>query len=377
MNSLLSVYSLVYLASALVPLVAIYFAWRHRDAPGARWLLILLLACTEWILTTAIAWAHVEQPMRILSSKLTYIGASTAPVFLLMFALEYTGRIRRISPTQMAQLLLLPLVSALAAATNDLHKLIWTSVTPAPENPAILVYSHGPLYWLVTVYGLVVTLVATVVLIIFAVRSRRLYRNQSIIVITAALIPWASHLIYSAMPGALVWFDPGMTVGLSAALLAFSVLRFRLLDLAPIARDVVIERMPGGLVVIDGQRRIVDMNAAAGFLLRISADDAIGKRLSEALASWPRVDSELDELEGTARFNIQTPWGSYLVVETWNLTAEGQGGGFAALISDVTAEVITERALLDARTRLDVWTDELAGLEAGLQGKAATNSGSK
>lgn len=368
MNSVLSAYSIIYMLSALVPLVAILFAWPRRSAPGAYWLLLLLLASAEWTITTAIGWANVDVSSRILSSKLSYLGASTAPVFLLFFALEYTGRVNKVSPAHVAQLLLLPIASAFAAATNDSHNLIWTSVTPRPEAPEILVYNHGPLYWLVTVYGLVITIAATVVLVGFALRTRRLYRDQSTAVITAAFIPWAAHIIYSASPDALIWFDPGMTVGISAAILTFSMLRFRLLDIVPVARDALIEQMPEGLLVLDPSGRVVDVNPAAHQLLRVT-EQVLGKELAEAFEHWPDLASELTTLSPGGRFFVVSPWNTHLSVQTWLLgESDGHVVGTAALLSDVSTQVRAEKALDDARLQLGSLVGEIEQIELGLYG---------
>jgi hypothetical protein len=45
--------------------------------------------------------------------------------------------------------------------------------------------------------------------------------------------------------------------------LAFAVFHYRLLDIAPIARDIVVDGMKDGMIVLDANRRIVDINRAA------------------------------------------------------------------------------------------------------------------
>lgn len=373
MNSVLSIYSMVYMLSAIVPLVAILFAWSRRQAPGAPWLLMLLLASAQWILSTAIGWANIEVSQRILASKLSYLGATMSPVFLLCFALEYTGRVKKVSPSQVAQLLVLPIGAAFAAATNESHNLIWLSVTPSPDMPDLLVYSHGPLYWLVTVYGLVITIAATVVLVGFALRARRVYRNQSAAVITAALIPWAAHVVYSAQPEALVWFDPGMTVGFSAAILTFSILRYRLLDLVPVARDALVEQMPDGMLVTDMQGRVVDVNPSAKTMLRVTEKTAVGKTLDEALPHWPSVAQQLESsIPGASRFVATAPWDMHVAVRTWPIRESNREPvGMAVLLSDVTAQVRAEKIIVQAKGRLDAWAGELQDIETGLKGVRA------
>lgn len=55
--------------------------------------------------------------------------------------------------------------------------------------------------------------------------------------------------------------------------------RFRLLDIIPIAREKVIEAMNEGLIVTDNQDRIVDLNQEIRRILSIDEKKIIGKRL--------------------------------------------------------------------------------------------------
>jgi hypothetical protein len=369
MNSLVSVYSLIYLASVLIPVAAFVFAWGRRNAPGAAWLLLLLAASAEWTLTTAIAWADIGIDVRIIFSKLSYLGASLAPVFLLFFALEYTGRVSKMSASQVAQFLVLPLAASFAAATNENHRLIWTSVTPHPQHPGILIYEHGPIFWLVTVYCLVVTAAATVIFLDFAVRSKMLYRAQAILVSVAVLIPWVGFIYYVVIPDAAYWFDPGMTVGVSAAILAFTLMRYHLLDLVPVARDVLVEQMPEGLLVIDPSGRIVDLNPAAQRLLRVPERGSLGQSLSDAMVEWPRFAEQIAETPAFETVVARSPWGTSLSAELWPLgEAVGEMVGTAALIRDVTTQVRAETVIGSARQRLDSFLGEISDVETGFYG---------
>ncbi|MGE5764128.1 MAG: PAS domain-containing protein [Mycobacterium leprae] len=50
-------------------------------------------------------------------------------------------------------------------------------------------------------------------------------------------------------------------------MLVWGVFRFRLLDLLPVARTKVFERITDGVLVVDAYRRIVDVNPAARRML--------------------------------------------------------------------------------------------------------------
>jgi len=68
---------------------------------------------------------------------------------------------------------------------------------------------------------------------------------------------------------------------------AFAIFRYRALDLAPIARDAIVENMSDGVLVLDLQDRIVDVNPALEKILRRERLSLIGRAASAALASLP------------------------------------------------------------------------------------------
>jgi PAS domain S-box-containing protein len=65
-----------------------------------------------------------------------------------------------------------------------------------------------------------------------------------------------------------------------------ALFRRGLLDLVPIARDAVVERMHDGVLVLDGQNRLVDLNQAARTMLGIEGADVLGKPAAIAMAAW-------------------------------------------------------------------------------------------
>ena len=62
------------------------------------------------------------------------------------------------------------------------------------------------------------------------------------------------------------WPDLDLTplaFSVSEPFLAYALFRFRLLDLVPIARSVLVDRMTDAIIVLDRQNRILDINMAA------------------------------------------------------------------------------------------------------------------
>ena len=60
-------------------------------------------------------------------------------------------------------------------------------------------------------------------------------------------------------------------------------------NLTPIARGRVVENMSDGVIVLDMQSRIVDMNPAAQKLMRRTLTESVGQPLEQFLLRWPHL----------------------------------------------------------------------------------------
>ena len=356
----LSVYSVVYLIATAIGSVATIVAWQRRSAPGGLWLLLTLVAGVEWTLASALETSSLTLSGHVLWSEASYLGAYPIVVFLLLFALEYSGR-PRAKPLTIAALLVVPGITIAAAFTNQWHHLIWSGFSATANVPTLIVYQHGSLYWVVTGYAYALLLIASVVLVAFAVRNRDLYRYQSIAVLIAVLIPWVAEIVYDAAPGLVPGVNPSVTLSISAAILTVGMLQFKLLDLAPVARERLVERMDDAVLVFDGQRRIVDANPIARELFGIRSKKWLGAAAADALSMWPEVAeilaAECSDVEAT----LVSPDGRHFALSDNSLRdTAGQCTGSVAVLRDVTAFVETEAALQEANHRLH---DRIADIE--------------
>jgi len=73
--------------------------------------------------------------------------------------------------------------------------------------------------------------------------------------------------------------------------------RFRSLDGTPTARDAVVENMEDGILVLDSEDRVVDMNPAAEEILDQSAPGAIGHHAAEVLSETGHLVEILEEAQ--------------------------------------------------------------------------------
>ncbi len=291
-----SPYAAIYFLAGSVSLVVAFLSWRRRAIPCGASLALLMFAIAEWTLAGAVELAAVGIPAKIFWSVVAYLGTTTSPIAFLIFALEYTHQSKWLTRRKIAAYLIVPLIIIVLAATNGWHRLIWTSFTPSFEN--ILIYGHGIGFWALVAYSYTAVVIGFALLVRALFRLHAPYRRQAAILVIGALIPFGADILYvfgqSPIPG--LDLTP-IAFALMGLILVFGIFRFQLLDLAPVARDALLEEIADGVIVLDMQNRIVDSNPAAAQLLGVAAP-MIGQPIARVCAPLAPIETPTEIVIG-------------------------------------------------------------------------------
>ncbi len=278
-------------SSIIASFVAIYVWQRRATASGAMALALLALACAEWSLGYALEIAGADLPTKIFWGKSQYVGITTIPVLWIIFAYSYSTKGIRITRRNVILLSIVPLITLILAFTNELHHLIWKDVRiHAVGTFSALEVTHGFWFWMYWMYSNTLLLLGTTFILQSFNRTKGLFRRQNIILLVAVLTPWVGNVLYVSGSSPIPNLDiTPFAFSISVAAFAWGIFSFRLVNLAPVARDLVVEKMPDGMIVLDAQGNIVDINAAVQKVLGVSASQAIGQRAKDLFSAWPSL----------------------------------------------------------------------------------------
>ena len=281
---------LLFIAAAIAGALALY-TWHNRRTPGALPFAALLLILFQWSLTYILQLAAADLHTKILWSNITFIGVAATPIAWLVFALEYTGRKAWIDMRRLVLLSIMPLITIAIIFTNESHGLFHSSQRLASEGGFVLLQTeNGPWFWVHAAYTYALIMIGLILIIRALLRWPAAYRGQMIWILLATLTPLIANVItiFRLLPILIDLTPFAFTV--TGIGMAYALFRHHLLDIAPLARDVVIDGMKDGMIVLDANRRIVDMNNAVKEMLGISMDgDLIGKPIGEVLSPWPHL----------------------------------------------------------------------------------------
>ena len=333
---------------ALVIYLGLY-SWRRRHIPAAKPFAIACFIGGLWTLGVILELSAVDFSTKVFWVKFQAIWQLPVGATIACFVLQYAGLGRWLTRGTYALLFLFPLIHVLFILTNDAHHLIWTGFRMNRH----VIASPGRLYWFFKSYIYLLGVVNLVVLVRLAICSPG-QRVPVAIILSGQIV---GRIVYAIDkldnnligPGESVLF----TIGVVAVAYALALLRFHAIDAVAAARKAVLRQMSEGLLVIDLQGRIVDMNPMAASILGMPEKNLFEKPLMEVM---PVDEDLLEQLRNKRIDQTELTLGKGTSARHYNLkltTLRGRRGeviGHLLLLHDVTEEKRAQSRILEEQS---------------------------
>jgi PAS domain S-box-containing protein len=282
-------YVMPMIAGAVLSVGLALFTWRRSRISKA--FSILMLALAEWSAAYVMELLGTRIATKLVWAKVQYAGIVVVPVAWLVFALKYGNRTRPVKRRTLVLLSIIPVITAGLAWTNHLHHLMIQDVVLRTGSVfTVLDVTRGPWFWVHVTYSYALIILGSILFVGKLLRFSRMYRGHVSLLLVGALIPWVVNVLY------VLGFNPvpnldltPFALTLSGLIIVWGILRFRLLDIVPVAHDTVIEGIQDGVVVLDAYDRILDFNPAAARMLAYPSDALTGQPIAHALPQWPTL----------------------------------------------------------------------------------------
>jgi len=359
-------YIIAYLISQTISAMVGVLCWeRRRQATGAGAYALVAFSQAAWTFANTAQRLSESLEAKLLWDAFQFLCAGGTTVAFAVFTLLYTKLQPRVGPLPIA-FLSIPFVSLLLFSLTERwqHLVRLNARLVESDFGPRLFYEFGPAVWGATLFGYTLYLVALGLLAARYLRGAIVFRRQVGLVLFGVAVP----LIGSAISMTLLVGYPGrdltpFTFAIANVIVAWALVRWRLFDLIPVAKDAVVASLGDAVFVVDTRGRILDMNPSAlrmaGGVLR---DDVIGRKVHEFFAEWPVLVAQLARKDPTLTIvDIQARSGQTRHIELQSLSMQvsrAREGGRVIVARDVTERIEAQDELRRHRFDLEALVEE-------------------
>ncbi|WP_254861400.1 histidine kinase N-terminal 7TM domain-containing protein [Natronomonas gomsonensis] len=345
------------LSGGLLTSFSVYLWWigRGQQSHGTILGSLLMLVGAEWVFTYALQLSATTLSGKLFWLRFEFVGVVLLPLIWFGYVLWYTGRDRWFTPRVFGSLGVFAVGFLILLVTNDAHHLVYQEFQLTTiDSLVILDTTYGPAFGLYMIYANGLLLATLGLLASTFVHTRGVFRWQISVLFIFALVPGIAGILYVTENNPL----PGLNIAaLSNIVTAFaggiSLIRFKWMDVTPVARDTTFDAMNEVVVVVDPAHRIVDLNASAGLLFGDPRDEIIGTPATEYI---PELDAMLSDPDPPDRQELTVSAGAdervFEVTISPIKDVPGDETGYTILLHDITARKQAEQQVQQQSTRL-------------------------
>lgn len=363
--ALVTTYSVWLGLAALLALLTAVLAWRRRDAPGARQLVGFQAAVIVWAGSYALHWASAAPVWQQRWLEISFLGAVLAPYAAWMMTRAVTRPYHPLPVWQWYAASVIPLITILIVLAGDPGG--WLFGPAAQRQPHTLL-GGGPWFTVALAHGYALILHSFARLLRAWQQASASVRQQVLLILLGFLIPWLGNVL-GVLGGRLLPeldLTPALFV-VTGGVFLWAIVRTRLFDVVPVARHLLVEQMTDGVLVLDPQLRVLDLNSAARRFLTVTGREPQGQTISSLFPQWPSVAGQLRS-ETDQQLELTLENGECLDLRVSTLRGRTHAvAGYLCVWRVVTAQRRIEQGLRDANERLSRQLDEIRALEAQLR----------
>ncbi len=268
-----------------VSVVICYNCFRRDEKKAIHMLGMYQLAASMWVLGYLIELSYPGLTGKVYGLILQYVGLPILPVLSLAIAIELLSprvfRFRR----RLAYLYIIPAISYLLLCTNSLHHLYYRSAYIIHVDGLMgLGFIRGEWFFVQMFYSYGMFLASAIAWFYYLVVTGKLFGVKAFSIITAIGLPWFANMLF-IIQGSGHIDNTGVSLVIAGGLFYIGMSSSSKIDIIPAARERIFESMRDGVIVIDSQARVVDMNTAAINLL--GNKKLLGKYIYELRAQLP------------------------------------------------------------------------------------------
>ncbi|HOS68489.1 MAG TPA: histidine kinase N-terminal 7TM domain-containing protein [Bacillota bacterium] len=346
--------------SAFISLsLGIFVMLKRRNSKGALSFILSMFVVTIWSSGNALEMASVDLSTKLFWANVQYIAYCYSPLTLLAMCMEFTGYDRLVRSRKIIWIAVIPTIILILVWTDGLHGLMRYDIHMDYSGSfPVIDKKYGPAFYIHALYSHSLNILAWILLIRAVFFKNTVYRKQAVSLLVGMTLIVVPNIFYISGMGPVKRFDiTPVFFGPAGIIIALGIFRYKLFDLVPLARAAVIENMDVGVMVLDMQNRVLDINPAFRKITDYNIRNIDGIKVEEVCGKVPALLKACTDRDITHSEFVINKDGMSMIYEVFLSTLNDNRdvpSGRLILVYDITEKKQEQKRYLEQQWKLAV-----------------------
>lgn len=283
---------------------------------------------------------------------IAYIGICFLPISIFLTGKVFCNTKITFSK-KYALLLIVPIISLIILWTNNIHHLFYkyysTNLNDCVSGSYLIVHN---------IYSYSILLVGIIYILKAARRSSGFFSKQSVLILLGVSVPIVTNILgtFKIVPMTIYATPISFTIALLC--FAIAIFKFKFLGVAPIALQIIVNKISDSYLVLNDDMTIVDFNTTFLNTFKLKNENIREQDISEFVQNHQQYKFNVKKIEKAVDKVLTTretvtleehieSLDKYFTVEINNILVKGNSLGILMLFKDITQHKLDMQALKD------------------------------
>lgn len=309
-----------------------------RPARGASEFALLSFSISLWCLGYFLGFFNSALYWKLIFLRVEYAGILSSSYFWLIFIGTYVDNelLRRRGARVL--LAVVPVLCFILILTVTQQHFFYSAYGVRNVGNFVTLYKHYSVgFYVQAVYAYFLVIGGTLLLLHSVYQMPERFRRQSVFIGVAMAVILVPNFLYVTGTGVFGIYDPTpISFAVAGILFSFMMVKFRFLDVVPIAYRQVFRSVNSGILIIDMRGLILELNPAAEKIISGTSRASLGKRLSDVFPECAEGVAELMKPGGKTELQLEKGKRIYSLSLSPFTGGDGERLGGIVMLYDIT-----------------------------------------
>lgn len=236
-----------------------------------------------WSLANAVQGIIPSYSWQLFWNTFSYIGILIIPTAWFFLVVSFTGYLEERVKKRQSWFWVVPACTFLLILTNNYHHLFFSSLELESHRGFVFLgIEWGSLFYLHTYYSYLLLFLGMIFLLIELITNFKKYGIQAYGLLIGVITPLVGNIIYIFVSLPKGFPDPTpIAFTVTGVAFAWAIVSGRMFETIPLAHDSIVQNLSTGIIVLDSENTVLDINPSAINMLRLHSTAEAGKPLPD------------------------------------------------------------------------------------------------